>query len=213
MEYRKINIVTINLNNKDGLEKTINSVINQTYFNRINYIIIDGGSTDGSIDVIDKYREYLSYYVSEKDNGIFNAMNKGVDACNGEYVLFLNSGDNFHGNDVIEKMYDELTEDVVYGDMLVHTSLDKFMISEYDFFNRWFIPHPSTFTRVELLKRKRLDESYKIISDWIYYYEYIHVNKLPHKHIDLVVTDFYVGGASSNFKECLMEKEKYFGNV
>jgi glycosyltransferase involved in cell wall biosynthesis len=213
MDFKKINIVTVNLNNKNGLEKTIKSVINQTYYDKINYIIIDGGSTDGSIDAIEKYKEHISYYVSEKDNGIFHAMNKGVDACNGEYVLFLNSGDNFHDYQVIENVYDELTEDVVYGNLLVHTLLDKFTITEYDFFNKWFIPHPSTFTKVELLKKKKLDEGYKIISDWIYYYEYLHVNKLPSKHIDLIITDFYVGGVSSNFSECFKEKEKYFSNV
>ena len=213
MEFKKINIVTINLNNKEGLEKTIISVINQTYYDKINYIIIDGGSTDGSIDVIEKYKEYISYYVSEKDAGIFHAMNKGVDACNGEYVLFLNSGDNFHNNYAIENSYNELTEDVVYGNLLVHTLLDKFMITEYDFFNKWYIPYPSTFTKVKLLKEKRLNEEYKILSDWIYYYEYIHINKLPYKHIDVTITDFYVGGVSSNFTECYKEKEKYFNNV
>lgn len=209
MEFKKINIVTINLNNKSGLEKTINSVINQTFFDKINYIIIDGGSIDGSIDVIDRYKDYLSYYVSEKDNGIFNAMNKGVSFCNGEYVQFLNSGDNLHDNKVIENIYNELTEDVVYGNMLVEPFKEKILITKYDFFGDWFMPHPSTFTRVELLKKKKLSEDYKIISDWIYYYEYICINKLPYKHIDLIVTDFYGGGVSSNHEECLKEEEKY----
>lgn len=209
MEFKKINIVTINLNNKSGLEKTINSVINQTFFDKINYIIIDGGSSDGSIDIIDRYKNYLSYYVSEKDNGIFNAMNKGVSFCNGEYVQFLNSGDNLHDNEVIENIYNELTEDVVYGNMLVEPFKEKKLITKYDFFGDWFMPHPSTFTKVDLLKKKKLSEDYKIISDWIYYYEYICLNKLPYKHIDLIVTDFYGGGVSSNHEECLKEEEKY----
>lgn len=209
MEFKKINIVTINLNNKSGLEKTINSVINQTFFDKINYIIIDGGSIDGSIDIIDRYKDYLSYYVSEKDNGIFNAMNKGVSFCNGEYVQFLNSGDNLHDNKVIENIYNELTEDVVYGNMLVEPLKEKILITKYDFFGDWFMPHPSTFTKVDLLKKKKLSENYKIISDWIYYYEYICINKLPYKHIDLIVTDFYGGGVSSNHEECLKEEEKY----
>lgn len=209
MEFKKINIVTINLNNKSGLERTIKSVINQTFFDKINYIIIDGGSIDGSIDIIDRYKDYLSYYVSEKDKGIFNAMNKGVSFCNGEYVQFLNSGDNLHDNKVIENIYNELTEDVVYGNMLVEPFKEKILITKYDFFGDWFMPHPSTFTKVDLLKKKKLSEDYKIISDWIYYYEYICINKLPYKHIDLIVTDFYGGGVSSNHEECLKEEEKY----
>lgn len=210
MEFKKINIVTINLNNKSGLERTIKSVINQSFFDKINYIIIDGGSIDGSLDIIDRYKDYLSYYVSEKDNGIFNAMNKGVSFCNGEYVQFLNSGDNLHNSYVIERIYDELTEDVVYGNMLVDPFGDRTLITKYDFFGDWFMPHPSTFTKVELLKEKPLSEEYKIISDWIYYYEYICINKLPYKHIDLIVSDFYKGGVSSNHEKCLKEENKYF---
>jgi glycosyltransferase involved in cell wall biosynthesis len=213
MEFKKINIVTINLNNKKGLEKTIKSIINQTFFNMINYIVIDGGSTDGSVDIIEKYKGYLGYYVSEKDNGIFHAMNKGVSACNGEYVQFLNSGDNLHDNDVIEKIYNELTEDVVYGDMLVEPFGEKILITDYDFFGKWYMPHPSTFTRVDLLRKKKLREDYKIISDWIYYYEYICIDKLPYKHIDLIVSDFYGGGVSSNHEECLMEEKRYLNGL
>lgn len=213
MEFKKINIVTINLNNKSGLERTIKSVINQSFFDKINYIIIDGGSIDGSLDIIDRYKDYLSYYVSEKDNGIFNAMNKGVSFCNGEYVQFLNSGDNLHNSYVIERIYDELTEDVVYGNMLVDPFGDRTLITKYDFFGDWFMPHPSTFTKVELLKEKPLSEKYKIISDWIYYYEYICINKLPYKHIDLIVSDFYKGGISSNREECLKEEEIYLNNL
>lgn len=213
MNFKKINIVTINLNNKDGLEKTIKSVISQTFFDKINYIIIDGGSTDGSIDIIEKYKDYLSYYVSECDNGIFHAMNKGVSVCSGEYVQFLNSGDNLHSNDVIEKIYDELTEDVVYGNMLVEPFGERILITKYDFFNEWFMPHPSTFTKVDLLLSKKLDENYKIISDWIYYYEYMCINKLPYKHIDLIVSDFYIGGVSSNHEECLKEEKIYLNSI
>lgn len=209
MNFKKINIVTINLNNKDGLERTIKSVINQTFFDKINYIIIDGGSTDGSVNIIEKYKDYLSYYISEHDNGIFHAMNKGVSVCNGEYVQFLNSGDNLHSNDVIEKIYDELTEDVVFGNMLVEPFRESILITKYDFFGDWYMPHTSTFTKVDLLKDKKLCEDYKIISDWIWYYEYICLNKLPYKHIDIIITDFYSGGVSSNHENCLIEERRY----
>ena len=88
----KISIITINYNNKSGLEKTIESVLQQTYDN-IEYLVIDGNSTDGSKDVIKKYKHRISYWVSEPDSGIYNAMNKGGTKATGDYLLFLNSGD------------------------------------------------------------------------------------------------------------------------
>ena len=109
-----ISIITINLNNKDGLKRTIESVINQTRFDIIEYIIIDGGSTDGSVDLIKQYQDKISYWVSEKDTGIYNAMNKGIDVSTGEYSLYLNIGDYFNSYDIIEKVYDELDKDIVY---------------------------------------------------------------------------------------------------
>lgn len=112
----KLSIITINKNNAIGLEKTIQSVINQTYFDKIEYIIIDGLSTDGSSMIIDKYRNYFSYWVSEKDNGIYDAMNKGTNAAAGEYLLFLNSGDVLYHNNIIKEVYNELKSyDIVYG--------------------------------------------------------------------------------------------------
>ena len=110
-----ITIVTINLNNKEGLKRTIESVINQTFFDKIEYVIIDGGSTDGSVDIIKEYEDKLAYWCSEPDGGIFPAMNKSIEHINGEYVLFLNSGDILNNNNVIKRVYDELDRDIVYG--------------------------------------------------------------------------------------------------
>ena len=95
MKKNKISVITINYNNKSGLEKTIQSVISQTYF-ELEYIIIDGGSSDGSIDVIKKYENKIDYWISEQDKGIYNAMNKGIAQAHGEYCNFMNSGDCFH---------------------------------------------------------------------------------------------------------------------
>ena len=148
MNSKKINIVTINLNNKDGLEKTIKSVVEQTYFDKVNYIVIDGESTDGSVDVIKQYNDKISHWVSEKDNGVYNAMNKGVDLCNGEYVLFLDSGDYFHDNKVIEDVYEELDTDIVYGGLNVHTGKRQDILNDDYYLNKG-LPHPSTFTKTK----------------------------------------------------------------
>lgn len=98
----KFSIITINYNNCEGLEKTIQSVIEQSY-KGYEYIVIDGGSTDGSIDIIKKYEPSITFWVSEKDSGIYNAMNKGIRHSTGEYLNFMNSGDTFYEPEVLKK--------------------------------------------------------------------------------------------------------------
>ena len=87
-----LSIITINYNDKEGLARTMNSVLSQTYTD-FEYIVIDGGSNDGSKTIIEQHQDQLGYWVSEPDSGIYNAMNKGIAKANGEYILFLNSGD------------------------------------------------------------------------------------------------------------------------
>ena len=104
----KLSIITVNLNNAVGLKKTICSVINQTFLD-IEYIIIDGGSLDGSLEIIKEYEKKITYWVSEPDSGIYNAMNKGIMHANGEYLQFLNSGDWLVNDSIIEKFLKETT--------------------------------------------------------------------------------------------------------
>ena len=99
----KYSIITVNYNNKEGLRRTIESVIHQT-FHDYEFIIIDGGSTDGSMDVLKEYDAQINYWVSEPDSGIYNAMNKGIAKAKGEYLNFMNSGDCFYTADVLEKV-------------------------------------------------------------------------------------------------------------
>lgn len=95
----KLSIITINYNNREGLRKTIESVVAQTT-REFEYIVIDGGSTDGSVDVIKEFSDYIDYWVSEPDKGIYNAMNKGVKVAHGDYCQFLNSGDWLYDSNV-----------------------------------------------------------------------------------------------------------------
>ncbi len=112
----KISIVTINYNDAEGLEKTILSVINQTYKN-IEHIIIDGGSTDNSIDIIKKYEDHVDYWISEPDNGVFDAMNKGIKKCTGDWVNFMNSADTFNNDTVMSDInFDDSA--LIYGDTI-----------------------------------------------------------------------------------------------
>ena len=108
-----LSIITINYNNKEGLQKTITSVVSQTV-KEFEWVVIDGGSTDGSKELIEKYTDHIDYYVSEPDKGIYNAMNKGIHASHGKYLQFLNSGDSLHDNDTIERVLPLLKDTDIY---------------------------------------------------------------------------------------------------
>lgn len=195
-----ISIVTINLNNKEGLRKTIESVVNQTYKD-IEYIIIDGGSTDGSVNIINEYADKLAYWCSEKDGGIFNAFNKAIPHINGEHCLFLNSGDMFHANDVVEKAVPLLDKDICYGnEMKVGRRVNVARFSDRldeNFFKTSALPHQSTFIRSELLKEHPYSEDWKILGDWLWFREEIMVKKRSYRHLNFIVSDYNLEGLSS----------------
>ncbi|MCM8833248.1 MAG: glycosyltransferase [Candidatus Omnitrophica bacterium] len=113
-----ISVITVVFNGERYLEETIQSVINQTYPN-VEYIIIDGGSTDGTLDIIKKYEDKIDYWVSEKDKGIYDAMNKGIRVAVGEWINFINAGDTFLDQGVLSRVFERDVSkfDVVYGDM------------------------------------------------------------------------------------------------
>lgn len=117
-----ISVVTVSYNAVSTIEQTILSVINQTYPN-VEYIIIDGGSTDGTVDIIKKYADKIAYWVSEPDKGIYDAMNKGVVVATGEWINFMNAGDIFTDSDVIDKLFHQNIiinrVGIVFGDTLV----------------------------------------------------------------------------------------------
>ena len=112
----KISIITINYNNLEGLKRTMESVVNQTW-REFEYIVIDGGSTDRSAAYIASQSENIDYWVSEPDNGIYNAMNKGIAKATGEYLLFLNSGDSFYDANVLQNVSNFFNNDlsIIYG--------------------------------------------------------------------------------------------------
>lgn len=213
-----IDIVTINLNNKDGLEKTILSVISQTKFDEINYIIIDGGSTDGSKEIVKKYKKYFGWSTTRQDKGIYNAMNKSLEHLKGEYVLFLNSGDYLVSNDVISKVLKYLHgETFIYGDEVLrykqkrigvvskevsYVEIEKPLyfppVVNEEFFSMHALPHQATFIKTDYMKAHPYDENYRIISDWIMFREGVLENKVSYKHIPVVISSFDMYGISSN---------------
>lgn len=210
-----ITIVTINLNNKDGLKKTIESVVNQTFFNKIEYVIIDGGSTDGSVDVIKEYDDKITYWCSEPDGGIFPAMNKSIEHINGDYVLYLNSGDILNKNNVIERVYGELDKDIVYGNE--YKVNNKRILARFpdnlneNFFKKSALPHQSTFIRAELLKERGYSEKWKVLGDWSWLRERIMVDKVSYKHLNFPISDYDLNGFSTiNQKLFFAERDEYY---
>lgn len=213
-----IDIITINKDNREGLDKTINSVIAQTFFNKVNYIIIDGDSTDGSKKLIEENKDKLFYWVSEKDNGIYNAMNKGLEASVSPYLLFLNSGDYLSENNVLERVFPYLDgTDIVYGnEWKVNERYKKPYEAKYpnkldeSFFRRTSLPHQSTFIKRELLIKHPYSEEYKVISDWKFFIEAFR-NKCTFKHMPFIVSVYDCSGFSyQNLSLMQKEKNKYY---
>lgn len=208
----KLSIITVNLNNAEGLRKTIDSVINQTYTN-FEHIIIDGGSTDGSVEVIKEYEAIYKdkqrhlYWVSEPDKGIYNGMNKGIEGAKGEYCLFLNSGDELHSESTILDAIKHFEDgrDIIYGDIIYkHSKTNtRYIKSEstvsLSLFEKNSLPHPASFFKKTLFDEYGLyNENHKVVSDYEFFLKvYIHRPEV-FKHIPLPISIFDMNGISSD---------------
>lgn len=199
----KLSIITINLNNKIGLIRTIESVTSQV-FTEFEFIIIDGGSKDGSIEVIHQYKQHITYWVSEPDKGIYNAMNKGIVASNGEYCLFLNSGDWLFEN-ILNNIFNEtLTSDIIYFNLYLSYNDGKIKPLKYpstlsmSFFYQSTIGHQSTFIKRSLFDRfGQYTESYRIHADYEFWIKSIIVNNCTVDHYPLYLSYYQMDGISS----------------
>ena len=170
-ELPLITVITVSFNCKEEIKTTIKSVINQSYPN-IEYIIVDGGSEDGTLDVIKKYTEYIDYWISEPDKGLYDAMNKGIQLSQGKWIIFLNAGDTFFTEKTVENVVLKTggkNVDILYGDAIVSfkgmekifragppEKLEKEMV----------LAHPSTFVKSKVLKENLFDTSYKVAADF-----------------------------------------------
>lgn len=207
----KYSIITINYNNKRGLFDTMNSIINQSC-NDYEYIIIDGGSTDGSTDVIKEYESHITYWISEKDKGVYHAMNKGIAQAHGDYCIFMNSGDCFYNEHVLESVANKyLTEDIIVGNVIneVGTIMSPQSlrdISLYHFYSA-AIPHQGAFIRTQLLKMNPYDESLRISADWKFFLKTIIMDNCSFIYISDIIAIYNTEGISSR-NPTLMRKEK-----
>jgi glycosyltransferase involved in cell wall biosynthesis len=196
-----LSIITINYNNCIGLEKTIQSIIPQS-FKDFEYLVIDGDSTDGSLEVIQKNKKAIHFSISEPDTGIYNAMNKGIRAAKGQYLLFLNSGDVFNGRTALEDFisHNDFSGDIIYGDY--HFEKGKKIFSEKLtplFFFRTSLPHQSTLFKREVFEEMGLyEEQYEIVSDRSFYIKCFLSKRFVFKHIPYSLSIYDLSGISNN---------------
>ncbi|GHZ48428.1 Putative glycosyltransferase EpsE [Vibrio cholerae] len=193
-----ITVVTVVYNGEAFLEDTILSVINQTYDN-VEYIIIDGGSTDGTLDIVRKYEHAIDYWVSESDKGIYDAMNKGIFLSTGKWINFMNAGDSFSTPDIMYNVSCHTDVDVIYGDALVlyeqRPPIVRLagLVCRLKRGSQFF--HQSAFTDTYLLKKLGFDERYKFAADFDFFFK-AHLLGASFKKIDCVVCNYAAGGIS-----------------
>lgn len=201
----KISIVTINYNNREGLMRTIRSVITQHY-REIEYIVIDGGSDDGSREVIEKHKDRIHYTVSEKDGGVYDAQNKGLKQCTGDYVLVLNSGDELAGPSVLSGVFSiSHDKDILYGNMIIvypdgrrETGRMPAQIS-FEHMMRDTLWHPVSFVKKTFVDKAGLyDTSYGIVADYEWFLRAIFKNNATLEYLNKTISVFYLGGLSSD---------------
>lgn len=211
-EYPSISVVTVVRNDVNNIERTINSVLNLNYEGDIEFIVIDGASTDGTIDKIRKYEDRISLILSEPDKGVYDAMNKGISLSHGGFVNFMNSGDTFHDVDAIKDMHLEAIEDansVVYGDVSVKYWDGIYVEHPSEFFNTSMkfkgvgICHQTMFFPGDVIRKMEYDLKYRIAADYDLAYR-MWKNKVKFVRRDVIVADYEWGnGISSNPKKLL----------
>lgn len=194
-----ISIITVTYNCAESIEETILSVISQSYKN-IEYLIIDGGSTDKTIEIIKKYENRISSWISEKDSGIYDAMNKGILRANGEWINFMNSGDKFYNSDTIfEISKNTNNRDVIYGDTILLMKNDlKYLKSKKFKAIKYGMPfcHQSVFVRSEYLKSRPFKLEYKLASDYNFFFQLWQSSNLNYLQLNIPIAIYDNNGAS-----------------
>jgi glycosyltransferase involved in cell wall biosynthesis len=198
-----VSIITINRNNALGLEKTIQSVLGQT-FNDYEYIIIDGASDDGSRKVIEKYASKIGFWTSEPDTGIYNAMNNGIRKAIGKYCLFLNSGDHLYSPEALAELFNvKLEADIVYTDQHRFGSDGERVIffparlTFYWLFTE-YLPHNCMLIKRSLFEQLGLyNETYRIVADWEFYLKALAKHNCSYQYCNMVLASMADGGVSN----------------
>lgn len=213
----RLSIITVNLNNRDGLERTLASVQAQQDFTSFEHIVVDGDSTDGSQEVLRRHEGHLSRWISEPDNGIYHAMNKGAALARGEYLLFLNSGDCLAENNVLQTVFTDFPQaDIVYGTIQVFRDgqpAGQTISPAPEHLNLTFwiqntIQHSGSFIRRSLLIETPYAEDYSIVADRKFFFESFLAGKtfarIPH-----LISMFHMGGISSDPRHAALKRTEW----
>ena len=205
-------IVTVNFNNKIGLENTIKSVISQDFLD-YEFIVVDGGSSDGSFEIIKHYQMYFSWWCSEPDSGVYNAMNKGIMHANGDYIIFMNSGDFFYDEHVLTNVANlKLDADIISG-QVVRIDNGK-LIRDYngkDLLMQLYkdtINHQGSFIKRTLFANSKYDESLKVVSDWKFWVEKIIYEGCRTKVVSLLIAKQDMTGLSTSSSSTFWHEER-----
>ncbi|SHK08161.1 glycosyltransferase family 2 protein [Epilithonimonas mollis] len=220
----KLTILTINYNNKEGLVKTFDSVRSQTWKD-FEFIVIDGGSTDGGKELIEQ-NDQVNYWVSEKDSGVYNAMNKGIRMSTGDYIIFMNSGDFFYNESVLEKVKNQFDSDIgiLYGDSVFFNDTGYRKVIKvpekltFGFFYDGGLNHQAAFIKRSLFSDYfYYNEDYKICADWEFFILTICLHNVSFQYLNEIICYYDFSGISAkveNLPIYIQEREttlnKYF---
>lgn len=212
----KISVVTVCYNVADTIEHTMLSVLGQTYPD-VEYIVIDGGSDDGTADIIRKYANRLAYWVSEPDKGIYDAMNKGIAVATGDYINFMNAGDSFNSETTLSdfsKLIDT-EKDIIYGDT-VHVALSgEYKCKVYpleQMSRRMPFGHQATFVKTSLMKEKKFDDTFRSSGDYQFLYN-CYFEHRPFMYVPLTISKYDItkGMSLDNYRTVLKENGRIWG--
>ncbi len=205
----KISIITVSFNSQNTLRRTIESVLSQNYDN-IEFILIDGGSTDWTLDIIDNYKDRINFFISEPDKGIYDAMNKGIIAASGDIIGILNSDDFYTDETILKKVADkfhETTCDAAYGDLLYVKSMDVSKIFRYwksgsfsvkKLRKGWMLPHPTFFVKKSVYEKYGLyNTQLNSASDYEMILRLLYNCNIKVNYMPLVMVKMRVGGTSN----------------
>ena len=211
MKQPFLSIVTINYNDAIGLERTMSSVLEQEYTD-FEFIVIDGGSNDRSLDILRKVEEKLAYWVSEKDTGIYNAMNKGIAAAKGEFLLFLNGGDLLTSKTALQDFisHPSFRGDIVYGDYKFEKGEKVYPDTLYPaYFMKTSLPHQSTFFRKNVFEQLgNYDESYRMGGDRDFFIKAYLCGQYEFVHVPYFLSFFNLDGISNDEVHQKQKKEE-----
>ena len=219
MPNPKLSIITVTFNAGKSLEKTIQSIIDQTYCN-VEYIIVDGKSKDNTLEIIETYRDCINCFVSEEDKGLYDAMNKGIRLATGDYICFLNAGDKFHDNDTLQYMADSLKADslpdVLHGETTIVDENGNFLrmrrlsmpqqLNWKSFKQGMLVCHQAFFAKRELAVQEPYDMSYRFSADFDWCIRIMKRAKCCH-NTHLILIDYLNEGMTTrNHKASLKER-------